>query len=447
MGVWPTFRPTNGRTQRGLVYATPYVVGAIRLTVAGRSDVGMVRANNEDAFSVTDLATGTSFETRDGAASIDVRDKGVLLALSDGMGGHQAGEVASALVLDSLKMAMQAGADDSIEAKIEAAVRRANADVARAARSGDKGGMGATLTAVFVSGADAFVAEVGDSRAYLLRAGRLRQITRDQSLVQMMVDKGLLSKEDARVSPHKNVILQAMGLSDDVRVAIARLRLRRGNRLLLCSDGLSNALSDDELRDILGSDDPAAACRRLISAGNEHGGEDNLTAMVGRSLRATGWNPPAWRSRSRRRSRSSRSSFELDNRSRPPPPPPAPGGAGDHASAAAGGRWGSAHASFLAGSLTARCSTSASGAHRPLGCRPVGSLARPARDRILSVERRNHAQGHTRRLLRGDAVPRLSDAPRRSPSTRRRWARPSSIDFRCRTAAWRTPSCRLATRE
>jgi serine/threonine protein phosphatase PrpC len=281
----------------------------------------MVRANNEDAFSVTDLATGTSFETRDGAAAIDVREKGVLLALSDGMGGHQAGEVASALVLDSLKMAMQASASDSIEAKIEAAVRRANAEVARAARTGDKGGMGATLTAVFVAGADAFVAEVGDSRAYLLRTGRLRQITRDQSLVQMMVDRGLLSKEDARVSPHKNVILQAMGLSDDVRVAIARLRLRRGDRLLLCSDGLSNSLSDDELREILKSDDPAAACRRLIASGNEHGGEDNLTAIVA-ELEGDGLDPP-------RPAESVTATFEVikefvepDDRSTPPPPPP-----------------------------------------------------------------------------------------------------------------------------
>jgi serine/threonine protein phosphatase PrpC len=251
-------------------------VSDVRLTVAARSDVGRVRTNNEDAFNITDLATGTSL----GAGAVDVRDKGVLLALSDGMGGHQAGEVASALVLESLKAAMQTTASNSIEAKIDAAVRRANADVARAARTDNRAGMGATLTAVFIGGVDAYVAEVGDSRAYLLRAGRLRQITRDQSLVQMMVDKGLLSQEDARLSPHKNVILQAMGLAEDVRVAIARLHLRRGDRLLLCSDGLSNMLSDDQLRDILGSGDAGTACERLIDRGNEQGGEDNLTAIV-----------------------------------------------------------------------------------------------------------------------------------------------------------------------
>jgi serine/threonine protein phosphatase PrpC len=257
-------------------------VSDVRLTVAARSDVGRVRTNNEDAFNVTDLATGAGLNAGLGGDAIDVRDKGVLLALTDGMGGHQAGEVASALVLESLRTAMQtglAGGADTIEAKIEAAVQRANADVARAARA-NRSGMGATLTAVFIGGVDAFVAEVGDSRAYLLRAGRLRQITRDQSLVQMLVDKGLLSKEDAKLSPHKNVILQAMGLADDVRVAIARLHLRRGDRLLLCSDGVSNSVPDDELRDILATGDPAAACQRLIDRGNERGGEDNLTAIV-----------------------------------------------------------------------------------------------------------------------------------------------------------------------
>ncbi len=263
----------------------------VRLTVAARSDVGRVRTNNEDAFNITDLATGRSLSADRGHGAIDVRENGALLALSDGMGGHQAGEVASALVLESLRAAMQATGANSIEAKIESAVLRANADVARAARHRDKAGMGATLTAVFIGGVEAYVAEVGDSRAYLLRAGRLRQITRDQSLVQMLVDKGLLSREDAKLSPHKNIILQAMGLADNVRVAIARLHLRRGDRLLLCSDGLSNMLSDDELRDLLGAGDATTACERLIDRGNEHGGEDNLTAIVA-EVDGEGLQPP-----------------------------------------------------------------------------------------------------------------------------------------------------------
>ena len=113
----------------------------------------------------------------------------------------------------------------------------------RTAQASGKRGMGATLTAVHLRGDVAHVAQVGDSRAYLLRSGRLQQLTRDQSLVQLLVDQGTLSPEAARTSSRKNVLLQAIGTSDEVKVAIGRLKLRRGDRFLLCCDGLSNALS------------------------------------------------------------------------------------------------------------------------------------------------------------------------------------------------------------
>jgi len=253
----------------------------VRISVAARSDVGRVRKNNEDSFTVTDLDSGTHLETGQGSLDLDLGERGVLLAVSDGMGGHQAGEVASALVVESLRTSLQAAeAGESIEQKISAAVRRANTDVVQAARTTQKQGMGATLTAVFVHATEAYVAEVGDSRAYLVRSGRLRQITRDQSMVQLMVEKGILSAEDAKHSSHKSVILQALGLADEVRVAIGRLRCRRGDRLLICCDGLSNALSDDDLKDLLSGNDPKTACDRMIALANERGGEDNLTAIV-----------------------------------------------------------------------------------------------------------------------------------------------------------------------
>jgi hypothetical protein len=140
--------------------------------------------------------------------------------------------------------------------------------------------MGASLTAVLVRPDEAYVAEVGDSRAYLLRSGRLRQITRDQSLVQWLVDVGALTPEEAKRSPQKNVILQAMGLASDVRVAIGRLLLRRDDRILICCDGLSNAIPDDELCELLAEGEPDEVCERLIARANERGGEDNLTAIV-----------------------------------------------------------------------------------------------------------------------------------------------------------------------
>jgi len=196
------------------------------------------------------------------------------------MGGHQAGEIASALVLESLQAAMQMESKGAIHEQLEEAVQRANQTVMNAARADNRRGMGATLTAVFVRGHEAYIAEVGDSRAYLLRNGRLRQITRDQSLVQLMVDHGVMSPEEAKRSASKNVILQAMGLAHDVRVAIARLELRRGDRFLLCSDGVTNEVSDEELKQTLSGSAPRAACDTMIALANERGGRDNSTVIV-----------------------------------------------------------------------------------------------------------------------------------------------------------------------
>jgi serine/threonine protein phosphatase PrpC len=215
----------------------------------------------------------------------------VLLALSDGMGGHQAGEVASALVLESLQQALRDQPQGPVHEQLERAVERANRTVLSAAEQANRRGMGATLTALFVRGAEAYIAEVGDSRGYLLRNGRLRQITRDQSLVQLLIDHGVITPQEARRSTQKNLILQAVGLSAEVRVAIARLELRRGDRFLLCSDGISNAISDDELRQILIDSDPRAACETMIALANDRGGDDNQTAIVC-DVRGDGLDPP-----------------------------------------------------------------------------------------------------------------------------------------------------------
>jgi serine/threonine protein phosphatase PrpC len=161
-------------------------------------------------------------------------------------------------------------------------VQRANTDVVEAAKSADKKGMGATLTALLIEGGDAYLAQVGDSRAYLLRDGRMRQLSRDQSLVQLLVDGGVMTPEQAKHAPQKNVILQAMGLAADVRTAVARLHLRRGDTVLICCDGLSNAVTDEELGSLLVGSTPGDACARAIALANERGGEDNLTVIVAR---------------------------------------------------------------------------------------------------------------------------------------------------------------------
>ncbi|MBI4864866.1 MAG: serine/threonine-protein phosphatase [Candidatus Riflebacteria bacterium] len=255
-------------------------MGDVRLTVFARSDVGRVRTNNEDTFLISDLESGARLDAP--VIDVDVGDRGILLAVSDGMGGHAAGEVASSLVGESLRKSLSDPAADhsSLQRLLDSAVHRANADVHAAARTAGRSGMGATLTAVLVHDTDAFVAEVGDSRGYLLRAGRFRQITKDQSYVQMLVDAGVLTPQQANNAQNKNVILQAMGAKQDVQVSIGRLRLRRGDRLLLCSDGLSNGVTDPELGALLGDAELATVCDRMIDLANERGGEDNLTAIV-----------------------------------------------------------------------------------------------------------------------------------------------------------------------
>ena len=254
----------------------------VQLTVFARSDVGRVRANNEDAFTVTDLDTGDRLDGATAPSRLDVQQRGILLLVSDGMGGHAAGEVASALVVDSLRKSLgESGAEtSSMQRLVDNAVRRANADVWEAAKATRKQGMGATLTAVLVHQTVAYVAAVGDSRAYLMRSGRIRQITKDQSFVQMLVDAGAITPEEAKNSPQKNIILQSMGREKNVTVSIGRLSLRRGDRLLVCSDGLSNLVNDDELADFLNRPDVSAAANGMIEMANERGGDDNVTAIV-----------------------------------------------------------------------------------------------------------------------------------------------------------------------
>src|SRR5882724_9760876 len=150
-------------------------MSSLSLSFAGLTDVGLTRENNEDAFQIADLSSGATFDASPATGSFNVGKRGALLALSDGMGGHAGGEIASAVVISSLREALQAAAPGPAAHRLEAAIRGANAEVAEAAKRKQTHGMGATLTAVLVDETGAYVAEVGDSRAYLLRAGRLKQ--------------------------------------------------------------------------------------------------------------------------------------------------------------------------------------------------------------------------------------------------------------------------------
>ena len=258
----------------------------IKLAVAAKTDVGKVRTNNEDAFVVADLNRGDPASVDAAPGDFDVVERGVLMAVSDGMGGEQAGEVASALVVETLRKAMlEEGLDteesnSAITKAIESAVVKANEEVFAAAKDPGKRGMGATLTAVYIQRGMAYIAEIGDSRAYLIRGRRCRQMTKDQSFVQLLLDSGAISEEEAKNYPHKNIILQAIGQQKVLNTAVGKLELRRGDRLLLCSDGLSNKVTPEEMREVVcDATSLTNACAKLISLANERGGDDNITVI------------------------------------------------------------------------------------------------------------------------------------------------------------------------
>jgi serine/threonine protein phosphatase PrpC len=260
----------------------------VSLEVFGRSDIGRVRTHNEDSFVIVDLNKPPVVETPSQPIVLEAVDFGVLLAVSDGIGGGPAGEVASALTLHALRTELPAGTGGSAEAALIASVERANQRVYQVAAGTDREGMGATLTAILIHGIRAYVAEIGDSRAYVLRGDRFVQLTRDQSFVQALLDQGALTLEEADKFEHKNVILQAIGIRSSVVVALNRFTLRQHDRLLLCSDGLSNELSDEEIRAVLlEHTDLDVACAQLIDRANAHGGRDNITVVLA-ELEATG---------------------------------------------------------------------------------------------------------------------------------------------------------------
>jgi serine/threonine protein phosphatase PrpC len=257
--------------------------GAVSASAFGLTDTGRCREGNEDAFLVSDLGAGQPIQSTAGGwhESRPVGARGLLLSVSDGMGGAAAGEVASAMTVGSLRDWLCAHFPGGDRSHLRAAVARANENVFRAAQSTERRGMGATLSAVLIRGTVAHIASVGDSRVYLARGRSLMQLTRDHTYVQYMVDNGLISREDADKSPYKHVLLQAMGHASDLSVDIGRLELRRGDRFLLCSDGLSNKVSVDELRDVtIGSGSLEAGCRSLVDLANARGGEDNITVVL-----------------------------------------------------------------------------------------------------------------------------------------------------------------------
>jgi protein phosphatase len=213
---------------------------------------------------------------------------GAVLMVADGMGGRAGGERASARAVTAVAETMVHGAGDGASPqnfvrRLGEALDSANRMIHDEGMSADAyRGMGTTATLAGLLGGNVYVAQVGDSRAYLARGGELTRLTRDQSLVQDMIDMGILSEEEAQSVP-SNQILQALGVAPTVEPAVTYHELRRGDLLLLCSDGLSGVVSDAELRGaVADATECAAICDRLVALANERGGPDNITVIAAR---------------------------------------------------------------------------------------------------------------------------------------------------------------------
>jgi len=257
-------------------------VGSI-VRAYGQTDVGLVRAANEDSFTIAELSSKAQRWQGGGTpAKWSTADGGVLLIVSDGMGGAKAGEIASALSVEAVLGGMLRAVREKPAngETLRRVIEQASEKVHEAGKRPDRKGMGATLTAVLLVGMTAYVAQIGDSRAYLLRGGKIGQVTHDQSYVQMLVDAGVMTAAEAEASPRKNIILQVMG-QEAVRVALGRVALKTGDRLLLCSDGLTNVVDDATISAIVRPPgDLAKDTAALVALTLEGGAPDNVTVIL-----------------------------------------------------------------------------------------------------------------------------------------------------------------------
>jgi serine/threonine protein phosphatase PrpC len=251
-----------------------------RLKIQACTHPGQVRPLNEDAWQIaSEEETGHLWEQR-----------GRLLAVADGMGGHAAGEVASKLALETLHQEYY-GEDDTPlppAIRLERAVLAANLAIYEQAVNVDAQlGMGTTIVAAVLYEDRALLANVGDSRAYLVREGESRQITDDHSWVAEQVKVGTLTEEEAQNHVYRNLVTRCLGHRPGIQVDMFEHRMRAGDTLLLCSDGLSNMVTQDEITAVLASQEPKEATQTLIDTANERGGPDNITAVIARVLEIT----------------------------------------------------------------------------------------------------------------------------------------------------------------
>src|SRR5438552_1233956 len=262
----------------------------VRIQVSAKTDLGKTRDHNEDRFLVADLTRGEA-PLQAPVREHDVGERGTLLIVADGMGGAAAGELASQMAADSIYDQMIRTWRSEKEAtpqrfayRLKESVEVANGQIHSYAKAHPEvRGMGTTTTAVGILHDHVYLSQVGDSRAYLIRNGQAVQLTKDQSLMQRLVEAGELTEEEAARSERRNIILQALGPDPKVKVDLTYQEVRKGDILVLCSDGLSGQVKKEEIAEIVTRErDLQAACDRLIALANERGGPDNITVVIAR---------------------------------------------------------------------------------------------------------------------------------------------------------------------
>ncbi len=238
------------------------------IDIGKTTHLGKIRQINEDSF------------------LIDKKDTFVLLVVADGMGGHNAGEVASAMATRCILEYIDENSVDDAEDALRSAICYANKEIHHSASSVQKNhGMGTTVTAALIKGNSAVVANVGDSRAYLFSQGELTQITKDHSFVQQLVDKKLITHEEAKTHPRRNLITRAVGTAKRIVVDTFKLQLKKGDKLMLCSDGLTGHVPDEKIASVLDSKSDAGALAYLLQAeALKMGGSDNITIVIAKII-------------------------------------------------------------------------------------------------------------------------------------------------------------------
>lgn len=239
------------------------------MKIIARSDKGLVRHNNQDSFSSGEFPDGCVWAT-----------------VCDGMGGANGGNVASAMavkiIAEQLTASYQSNmTDNSIKNLLESAVNAANISIYnQARRDTELSGMGTTVVLALVKNAVAYIVHAGDSRAYIFNSQSIRQVTKDHSVVQTLIDKGQLTASQAKSHPSKNIITRALGVSENIKIEFDVENLPEGECLLICSDGLTNFLDIDDIFNEVKDNKYYAYAQRLVDKANENGGGDNITVVV-----------------------------------------------------------------------------------------------------------------------------------------------------------------------